>query len=157
MKLLPLTVAVLLAPGSFATADLLPDELVVEAIIDGPAVFHLREDGFYWENGKNAKPGKWNGRDEPTYVNGTPWVPHWAKSREERGKDKCELFRTSLGTVDVEFKLIAVTKRRGETGIEPRSEIATKREGNEFVITIPDTEPEARWYKFSLSRPKKTR
>ena len=49
--------------------------------------------------------------------------------------------RFHLGpTVDVDFELLAVTKNRGETGIEKRTQIATKREGNEFIVTIPDPE-----------------
>lgn len=137
---------------SSAFAQFGPKELIIEALIDGPSSFHLRAEGVYWENGNNAKPGKWSGNDQPTYINDAPWKPRWNKSKEERGKDKTELNRIPFGTIDVEFELLAVTKIRGETGIEKRTPIATKREGNEFIVTIPDPEMEARWYKFVLRK-----
>jgi len=144
-------IAVALPLGAPAQA-LSPDELVIEAVVDGPAFFHLRAEGVYWENGDNAKPGKWSGLDEPTYINGVAWMPKWNRSKDYKGRDKTQLHRISFGTIDVEFELLAVTKNRGESGIDHRTRVATKREGNDFVVTIPDPEPEARWYKFVLRK-----
>jgi hypothetical protein len=129
-----------------------PNELTIEGMVDGPSTFHLRAEGIYWVNGANAKPGKHEGRNEPTYVNGQPWQPRWRKSKEERGPDRTELYRIDFGTVDVDFKLLAVTRHRGESGIDRRTEVATKREGNEFIVTIPDPEISHRWYKFTLRK-----
>ena len=156
MKLLLLLTAfaVLFFPN-VARADLLPTELVIEALVDGPSMFHVRADGVFWENGDNGKPGKHAGHDEPTYINGAAWTPRWGKSRELRGRDKTEMNRINLGSIDLEFELIAVTQHRGETGIEQRSEIATKVDRNDFVITIPDPEPGSRWYKFVVRKKKK--
>ncbi len=146
------TIAALLFPTFVLAQGFAPTELVVEAIVDGPGYFHVRPEGVYWESGHAAKPGKWNGRNEPTYVNGTAWMPRWGKSREDRGKDRTELYRVGLGSVDLEFELLAVTKKQGESGIEKRTEVASKVEGNEFIVTIPDPEPEARWYKFVIRK-----
>ncbi len=129
-----------------------PNELVVEGLVDGPSSFHLRPEGVYWVNGANAKPGKHEGHDEPTYINGVAWMPHWSHSKQERGADKSEIYRIDFGTTDVDYELLAVTQERGATGIEHRTEVATKHEGNEFVVTIPDPESGHRWYKFVLRK-----
>ena len=132
-----------------------PDELVVEALVDGGSSFHLRSEGFYWVNGSASKPGRWGGRNEPTYINGAAWTPRWAKNSQNSGPDKTEINRIAFGTVDVDYELLAVTKERGGTGIDKRTSVGTKREGSEFVVTIPDPEAEARWYKFVLRKRKK--
>ena len=160
MKLtrLLLAVSVILFSAHAAHADLVPDELIIEAFVDGGSVFHLRADGVFWEqiNPTSAKPGKWRNRDEPTTINGVAWMPHWNKSKQERGKDKTELSRDfTLGTIDVEFQLLAVTKERGGTGIEQRDEVTTKRDTNDFQVTINDGQADGRWYKFVLRKRKK--
>jgi hypothetical protein len=129
-----------------------PKELIIEAFIDGPSSFHLRREGFYWRNGNASKPGKWGGRDEPTFINGKAWKPRWRKSKKGGGPDSTEMERMAFGTIDVEFELLAVTKEKGDSGMETRTPVGTKRDGNEFVVTIPDPEPEARWYTFVLRK-----
>ena len=52
-----------LSPSFSARAELGLNELIVEALVDGPAAFHLTPQGVYWENQANAKPGRWNGQD----------------------------------------------------------------------------------------------
>jgi hypothetical protein len=132
-----------------------PSELIVEALIDGPSTFHLRAEGVYWVNGANGKPGKHQGHDDPTFINDRAWRPRWSHSKEDRGPDRCEIYRIPFGTIDVDFQLLAITELRGESGIQHRTEVAAKREGNEFIVTIPDPEPGHRWYKFVLrKRPK---
>lgn len=130
-----------------------PSELIIEAFVDGPSTLHVTPDGVYWTNGNNAKPGRWHRQDEPTYVNGVAWKRVWGKPGEERGPDKSELYPVKLGTVALNFRLIAISQERGQPGKERRTPPIAKRAGDEFTVIIADPESQPRWYKFSLRKP----
>lgn len=130
-----------------------PYELTVEAFVDGPSSLHFTRTGFYWRNSRNAKPGRLGGKDEPTYINSRQWMPKWRKPRDDRGDDKSEPYAWNIPTVDLQVELVSVTDERGKTGIEKREPLEMKREGNEFVVQIPDPEPGARWYKLVIRAP----
>jgi hypothetical protein len=126
-------------------------ELVIEAYIDGPSTLHLTESGVYWTNGNSFKPGKWNHANEPTYINGVAWMPVWGNNKET-GQDKSEPYVLKWGSVDVNYRLIAVAEVRGENNLDRHLPITAKRDGVEFTVLIPDPEPGPRWYTFSLSK-----
>src|SRR5436190_213485 len=75
------------------------DEIIVEALIDGDSEFHVRPDSVWWESGRVAKPGKWSGQDEPTYINGTAWRPRWRDQGSKSG-DKSAPHPIGLKTTD---------------------------------------------------------
>jgi hypothetical protein len=127
-----------------------PTTLTVQAYIDGPSELHIKADGIYWINGGNAKPGLWSGSRFPTYVNGAKWFPNWAK-RGDRGIDKSNLHMIPFGSLDFDFKLISVGMTQEDTGIVRRSPVQAGRQGDEYVVLIPDPEPGAMWYKFVLT------
>ncbi len=145
----------LLLLGASAVAALPSEEVVIEAWVDGPSALHVRQGSIYWVNGANAKPGKGSLLNEPTYVNGVAWMPHWKNPKADRGADRSQGFQIPLDTTDLEYELLAVTTERGGTGIEKRTPVTAAKEGGEFVIVIPDPESGARWYKFVLRKPKK--
>ncbi len=129
-------------------------EFVIEALVDGHSVLHVKPDAMYWESEKASKPGLWEKHNDPTYINGKPWVPHWhTKSRS--GPDKSYPTPVPFGTIELEYELLAVTKEKGQSGIEQRSPIEAKVEGQEFVVRIPDAQSEGRWYKFTLRKKQK--
>ncbi len=138
--------------GLNARAD---DEVTIEALVDGPSALHVRQGDIYWVNGGNAKPGRSDLRNEPTYVNGQPWMPHWKNNKAPRGADKSQPFQINLDTTDLDFELLAVGTERGAAGIEKRTPVTASKEGSEFVVIIPDPESGARWYKFVLRKKKK--
>lgn len=125
-------------------------DVTVEALVDGPSALHVTPTSIYWVNGENAKPGRWLMQNEPTYINGKPWKPKWQLPKMSREDDISDKYAILVGTTNLELELISVTKKRKETGIEERTPITLREEDNEMVITIPDPEPEARWYKFIL-------
>ena len=133
-----------------------PKEFLVEALIDGDSKLHIKPTGIYWENGEAAKPGHHDGQNEPTYVNGKPWQPVWANPDEEKGYDKSDLFALPIGQIDLDFKLVAVTERRGETGIDERSPVTMRTENGEQILLIPDEEDGDRWYTIRLFHKKAT-
>lgn len=140
-------------PLSLFAQGFAPKELVIEALIDGSTTLHVTRDGIYWRTHGVSKPGRWSGHNEPTYVNGAAWMPKWGKPSQDRGHDRSEPYRVGLGTTDVEFEVLAIGSNRGGTAKEHRV-VATKQQGNEFVVTITDPEPDARWYRFVVRKRK---
>lgn len=128
------------------------DELKVQAYIDGPSTLHVGPNSIYWVNGDNAKPGRQNGENFPTYVNGEEWLPRWRDGGNARGSDRSAPFPVKLGTVDLEFELIAVGDRREDTGINERTPVNFRKDRSEFRVLIPDPENGAQWYTFALRK-----
>lgn len=142
---------VLLAATALAS-DLGPKEITIEALIDGGSILHITSDRIYWENGDYSKPGRWGNRNEPTIINGIEWAPKWSRNKENTGRDKSDPYRMAIGNGDFEVQLLAVTKERGGTGIEKRTDIAVKKTAVGVDITIPDPESEGRWYKVLIKK-----
>jgi len=122
----------------------------VEALIDGPSELRVTQTGIYWINIRNAKPGRHERRDEPTYVNDKPWKPAWKKPGEERGSDTSDPYPLKLDPGHLQFELLAVGDTHGATGIQKRSPITVKKVGADLSILIPDPESGSRWYRFAL-------
>jgi len=138
------------AVNSIAQAN--PDELVIEAQVDGPSALHIKPNSMYWENGVNAKPGRANLLNESTYVNGIAWLPKWKKQKESRGEDKTLPYNVGLGSTNLALELLSVTMEKGQVGVDKRSAIVEKQEHGEYIITIPDAESGERWYKFVVRK-----
>ena len=124
--------------------------LVIEVLVDGDSELHITPDGLYWVSGKWAKPGRHEGRNEATYVNGKAWYPKWG-SQSEGGPDQTAVYpmRVALDRLR-SLQLLSVGTSRDSTGIEQRERISLARQGNEIVIRIPDSDPGSRWYRFEL-------
>lgn len=156
-------IALLLLSGFFGQSagaqnsdEKLPDDAVlIEALVDGPSELRLKQDGIYWVNGGNAKPGRHEGREEPTYVNGKSWRPNWKEPRKDRGVDRTATKKVEgLDPAHVEFKLLSVGLFRDSPGIEKRDPISVTTLGNELSILIRDSQGGPRWYRFVLLKKK---
>jgi hypothetical protein len=121
-------------------------QLTVDANVDGPSTLFVRKDGLYWVNGGNAKPGA-------TYVNGKKWLPRWGKPDQERGADKTDSYPLAMSSLDLKVDLIALTRDRGQEGLEQRTPIDVKQNATEIQISIPDPESGQRWYKLIFRKP----
>jgi hypothetical protein len=139
-------------PAAVRNASQPPNALVIEALVDGPSELRVNRTGLYWINRRNAKPGKHEGRNEPTYINGATWQPLWKHPDKERGDDRSDPydFAKPLDPSRLDFKLLAVGRHRDSGQIEKRSPIQVQMLGQELSIVIPDPERGPRWYKFSL-------
>jgi len=127
--------------------------ITVQAYIDGEAELRIHKDYVYWYEGskKACKPGRYNGANLPTYLNGVPWMPHWHNG-DPKGRDKTDHYPISLSTLDLDFKLISVGYNQQDAGIVPRTPINTRSNGDdEHIVEIPDKEPGAMWYTFTLA------
>ena len=120
--------------------------LTIEALVDGPSTLRIGRDRIYWINGGNAKPGYWV--NEPTYINGDAWTPKWGQPDKGRGVDRSDNRAVALPTLDLQGELVSNQPTRGVDRIDSsRTPVNIKRSGEEIVVTIPDPEPGARWYK----------
>src|SRR3972149_4728298 len=80
-----LTVRGLSAPADPVTDPVrLPDDiqiitatLNISAYIDGPSHIIVRDDAVSWHHLDWAAPGRLDGANEPTYLNGVAWYPTW--------------------------------------------------------------------------------
>lgn len=128
-----------------------PKVVVIETYIDGPSELRVKKDGIYWINGGNAKPGRHEGQEYPTYVDGKSWRPNWRESEKDRGVDRSATKSVDgVDPVKTEFKLVMVGFARDSVGIENRDEIQVTRKGEELSIVIPDGQSGSRWYRFEL-------
>lgn len=134
----------------FGVGGALRGEILIEAYVDGPSALHVTPEGIQWENGENAKPGKHEFHNFPTYVNGKAWVPEWTKPDEPRGSDRSEWYPLPVGPMNLELELLAVGEKRGGTEIEERSPISMRMQEGELLVVIPDPEGGPRWYRFVL-------
>ena len=108
-----------------ARADAMPSSRPVEAFVDGPSTLYVRRDGLNWTNGNNAKPGLLR---EPTYVNGTAWMPKWGVPGQERGFDRSNVSPLTLNTLELSVELASNSKERGTDVIDTsRSNINVKK------------------------------
>lgn len=127
-------------------------ELVIEALIDGNSRFHLTSDGIYWTSHGVSKPGRHDGKNEPTYVNGQPWMPVWGNPQLERGNDITQPAALAVGQLNFTFELLAVRSQRGDAGIDNRDEVKVSNTESEIVVDITDGQGGSRWYTFRLKR-----
>ena len=123
----------------------------VQAFIDGNSELHVTAKGLYWVCKGVAKPGRHSGRNEPTIINGKIWMPIWGKPREERGDDRTEILPLELKSLNISFRLIAVSSEKNGRGTEKRDAIRTIASATEYVVVIPDHQSGARWYRFELA------
>ncbi len=132
-----------------------PASLTVEALIDGSDEFHVTDDGVYWVSYSAAKPGRHNGQDEPTYLNGEEWKPRWEDNRKDRGRDASATKRFEMLPDLLQYELLAIGTHAGAKGIENRSPISNRYDEDDerYIVNIPDGEGSSRWYRFRLYYP----
>jgi len=139
------------AARSTAADGKVSHEIVVEALIDTVCSIHVTAKGIYWTNQQFNKPGMHDGVDAPTYVDGVAWKPKWSKPGS-RGTDTSEGFAMKIGNAtDFKAEVIGCAEQRGTDKIDQRDPITSEIVNGEFVVTIPDTQAGARWYRIRLS------
>jgi len=128
------------------------DEFVVEAWIDGESELHITRSGIYWRENGAVKPGLQDGLNAPTYVNGKAWMPKWKNPKTNNGNDQSDLLRLPLGKLGFDLQVLAVTRERNADGIDPRDPVTIHSAAAEQIVSIPDTQSGARWYRIKLYR-----
>lgn len=128
-----------------------PREVIVKARVDAASELVVTTNGFRWKNGMYAKPGRHDGRNEPTYINDVPWMPKWTKPAEERGVDTSDEFPFRWDHLDLDFELLAVGDSANATNVEVRSAPTISQGAHSLNINIPDPEWGSKWYVFALT------
>lgn len=147
----PIKLAFIFTMAFAAVAAAQEPGVVVQALVDGPSELRVTQQGLYWVNGANAKPGRHEGRNEPTYVNGVAWTPVWQHNDEERGIDKSDVYALPETTLRLNVDLLSVGEKQDAEDIEVRTPIKVISGADEVAIIIPDPEPGPRWYKFRIT------
>lgn len=141
------------ALGEVAKLDASAPVLTIEALVDGPSTLNIAKDRIFWMNGGNAKPGLGS---EPTYINGETWTPKWGQPQAARGVDRSDNRAITLATLDLRGEVISNQEKRGVDALDrARTAVEIKRRGDVIVVTIPDPEPGARWYKIVFREKKR--
>jgi hypothetical protein len=124
-------------------------EFTVEALIDGGSQLHVTKDGIYWMvPGGEAKPGKHEGANEGTYVNGSRWKPNW-RLEGDRGPDTSDVYPIKTTAPKVTVETVNVSKTRFGRN-ENRTPVISSVKDDHFVVTIRDPEGGSRWYKLRI-------
>lgn len=118
--------------------------LSVLSLIDGSDVLKVSRDRIWFEHESADPPGKWQGRDEPTFVDGREWTPAW------QGK-KCAPFEG----LDLPFPLaegkelfVETTRGRGAVYVQ---EQPCEANNHTASIYFDDRRPSgADWYEILL-------
>jgi hypothetical protein len=125
--------------------------MIIEALVDDFSDLWLRRNGILWKNVTSyAKPGQVDGRDEPTWINGTAWYPTWDDS-DETGIDLSAVWPRPLRPGYYKAELLAVGTSRSADSIE-RGSIETVSLPGSFVIRFIDLDKGPRWFRVRVSR-----
>lgn len=133
-------------PGENAPSD---KGFTVEGYVDGNTELHITKDGFYWAVlGGEAKVGIDGDKKEPCYVNGSRWKLQW-RTQGDRGPDMCDVYPMPTQSPNLTAELVSTSNGRyGKKTV--RAPISTSVKGDHFVISIPDPEGGAMWYKIRV-------
>jgi|GEM_PF-6304991 len=59
------------------TQNAVTNVIKIKALIDGADLVKIQGNRIWYEHESWDLPGKWQGRDEPTFINDKPWHPVW--------------------------------------------------------------------------------
>jgi len=83
---------------------------------------------------------------------GVAWRPRWSQPGE-RGNDTSGLFRLRIGKeLDFQAEVVGCADKPGTDRIDKRDPIRSKLVDDEFVVTIPDGQLGAKWYRLRIFR-----
>jgi hypothetical protein len=122
----------------------------ISAYIDGVSELVIDGNNTHWHHIAFAAPGRWQGHDYPTIINGKEWLPEWP---EPGRNDFCDCDSTSVSDLlpeisDTSQVSLNVINARG-----PVSIVDTYHQDNthNFIILFDDYTPGgASWYDIEL-------
>jgi len=115
----------------------------IRAYIDGVDVIKVRGKKLWYEHVTAELPGKWDGHDEPTFVNQEKWMPWW-DGHTSRPYEKITAMRPPTG------KRVYVAKKFGRGVVTLAQQPSTSNEQT-LKITIDDVaHAGADWYEIHI-------
>lgn len=122
-----------------------PDKLRVKAFVDGKSVLCIKGDTIWWVHYKHDQPGKWQGRNEPTYVNDVKWYPKWQGEKRENSKsDVFTVEGIKNFTPSDKITIDRIDTRGIFKLVNPKASSETA--GADFCILMDDVASGAAWY-----------
>jgi hypothetical protein len=120
---------------------------------------HLTPTGLYWKHlGGVSKPGLHRRNNFATYVNHTAWMPEWGRPQTTTAADQSKAYPLNLGTLHFSVETLAVGGGDNDKtpdniqGIEPRDPVTIADGNGEQVVSIPDRQFGAKWYRIRIYR-----
>jgi hypothetical protein len=115
------------APAPEARAPPNAKTVRLRALIDGRSIVTIQNNKLWWHHLDWAAPGRWDGRNEATTVNGSSWYPTWP---QKWGPDvrcgDCSSSSFDLSTVGISLGVtpvleeLRVVQARSKTNIKTR-------------------------------------
>jgi len=132
------------------------DETTVEAYIDGNTELHVSKQGLFWKVvGGESKPGRNDDKNFPCYVDSRKWQPEWKNKSTDRGPDTSEVYPLSTAFPNLTAEKVSVSEERFGRNEPKHTGITYASQGGDFVVTIPDPEAGAYWYKIKIKAVKR--
>jgi hypothetical protein len=129
------------------------NSITIEANITGGSELHITPTGIYWVEHGLDKPGKSNGGNLPTVVNGKEWLPKWANPAQASGDDTSEPYPLDIGPAEFTYHVTAIAETRGDNHLASRGPVTLEKHGKGLILTFADTQPSsAMWYSVKLTR-----
>jgi len=120
---------------------------VVRADIDGHSRLTLSGRSARWFHIKNAAPGRHNGKNEPTIINGTKWFPVWPHPGENRD---CRCHSRAFDNVRPRVPLTAVAVFF--KAVSCRDSCSVRYSDGALVIDFNDNpSPSDAWYEVKIT------
>jgi hypothetical protein len=132
----PTTDAAPTADAASADASLVPVRVRIEALIDGRSRLILRRDQARWHHVDFAAPGRHEGANAPTLVNGQPWLPSWPDLPDAENRS-CDCESDTLAGLVPEIPARAQTVRLNPLGVRGKAAIVEQpSEANDFALVV---------------------
>jgi hypothetical protein len=130
-----------------------PDNLKIRAYVDGLSNLVITGNSVYWHHLVHVVPGREGASNEPTYVNGTAWLPIWPDLTNEDNADCNCISSTYTGVPTLasqdQVVLLTVITARNTVSI-----IQQPNANNHYALIVQfDDRPQyfASWYEINLT------
>lgn len=150
-----LTVLLIPLGGAHASSVWTPSgqTLTVRAYIDGRSDLILHRNTVHWHHFDFAAPGRHEGSNFPTYLNGTAWFPKWPDVPTAENRDCNCNSSTFVGTPQVPTRpqtaVLTIVKARGSVSI-----VQQPGANNNYTLVLEfndNPEPGPDWYEVTLT------
>lgn len=132
-----------IAAASFAFAD--AGQLHIKAFVDGKSVLCVKGDQIWWVNLLHDQPGKWQGKNEPTYVNEVKWQPKWQGEKKEDSYSEKFVVKGIKKFAPTDKVTIELVDSRGIVKLlDPKASASTA--DADFCVLMDDNISGAAWY-----------
>lgn len=122
-----------------------PNELHVKAFVDGKSVLCIKGDNIWWVNYWNDPPGKWQGKNEPTYINDVAWQPKWHGEKKEDSYSEKFVVKGIKKFAPADKVTIELVDSRGTVKLlDPKAAASTA--DADFCVLMDDNMNGGAWY-----------